>query len=41
MSNITIQCRLVAPEPTRQHLWELMVHKNTPLINELHPKLMP
>lgn len=35
MSFKTIRCRLVAKESTRQQLWELMVHKNTPLINEL------
>jgi hypothetical protein len=35
MSLITIQCRLVAKEPTRQQLWTLMAERNTPLINEL------
>lgn len=35
MNQITIQCRLVAPENTRRYLWELMAEKNTPLINEL------
>lgn len=35
MSIITIQCRLVAPEETLRHLWELMAYKNTPLIDEL------
>lgn len=35
MSQITVQCRLVASEPTRQQLWQLMAEKNTPLINEL------
>lgn len=35
MSQITIQCRLVASESTRQQLWELMAEKNTPLTNEL------
>lgn len=35
MSQITIQCRLVAREATRQHLWKLMADANTPLINEL------
>ena len=35
MSQITIQCRLVATESTRQQLWKLMAEKNTPLINEL------
>ncbi|MBT9314369.1 type V CRISPR-associated protein Cas12k [Leptothoe spongobia] len=35
MSQVTIQCRLVAPEATRRHLWKLASEKNTPLINEL------
>ncbi len=35
MTIITIQCRLVAEEETRRHLWELMVEKNTLLVNEL------
>jgi len=35
MSKITIQCRLVASEPTRHQLWKLMAELNTPLINEL------
>jgi len=35
MSQITIQCRLVASKATRQHLWQLMAQQNTPLINEL------
>ena len=35
MSQITIQCRLVASELARHQLWTLMVDKNTPLINEL------
>lgn len=35
MSQITIQCRLIANESTRRQLWELMAQKNTPLINEL------
>jgi len=35
MNQITIQCRLVASESTRQLLWKLMAEKNTPLINEL------
>src|SRR4028119_1988101 len=39
MSVITIQCRLVAPEETLQHLWGLMEKKNTPLINELLEQL--
>lgn len=35
MSQITIQCRLVASESSRQQLWKLMAQLNTPLINEL------
>lgn len=35
MSQITIQCRLVASELTRKLIWQLMVEKNTPLINEI------
>jgi hypothetical protein len=35
MSQITIQCHLVASASTRQQLWLLMAQKNTPLINEL------
>ncbi|EAZ90277.1 type V CRISPR-associated protein Cas12k [Crocosphaera chwakensis] len=35
MSQITIQCRLVAKEATRQTLWQLMAELNTPFINEL------
>ncbi|QUS60556.1 type V CRISPR-associated protein Cas12k [Synechocystis sp. PCC 7338] len=35
MSVITVHCDLTAPESTRKQLWELMAHKNTPLINEL------
>lgn len=35
MSQITIQCRLVANSATRQFLWTLMAERNTPLINEL------
>ncbi|MEH2256148.1 type V CRISPR-associated protein Cas12k [Nostoc sp.] len=35
MSKITIQCRLVASESSRQQLWKLMAELNTPLINEL------
>jgi len=35
MSQITIQCRLVATELARQQLWKLMAESNTPLINEL------
>ncbi|MBD2056034.1 hypothetical protein H6F88_08380 [Oculatella sp. FACHB-28] len=39
MSQITIQCRLVADEVTRQFLWTLMAGRNTPLINELIEQL--
>ncbi len=39
MSEITIQCRLTAPEDIRHSLWLLMVEKNTPLINELFKQL--
>jgi transposase len=35
MSQITIQCRLIAPATTRQFFWHLMADRNTPLINEL------
>lgn len=35
MSQITIQCRLTAPESTCKALWTLAAEKNTPLINEL------
>lgn len=35
MSQITIQCRLIASQTTRQQLWTLMAELNTPLINEL------
>ncbi|MEH2121285.1 type V CRISPR-associated protein Cas12k [Nostoc sp.] len=35
MSQITIQCRLVASESSRQQLWKLIAELNTPLINEL------
>lgn len=35
MSQITIQCRLVASESSRQQLWKLIAQLNTPLINEL------
>ncbi len=35
MSQITIQCRLVASEATRQYFWSLMAGRNTPLINEI------
>ena len=35
MSQITIQCRLIASESTRKLLWQLMAEKNTPLINEI------
>jgi len=39
MSLITVQCRLIANESTRQQLWTLMAELNTPLINELLQKL--
>ena len=35
MSQITIQCRLVASENTRRYIWQLMAEKNTLLINEI------
>lgn len=35
MSQITIRCRLTASEADRERLWNLMAHKNTPLVNEL------
>ncbi len=35
MSQITIQCRLVANSASRQFLWTLIAERNTPLINEL------
>lgn len=35
MSVITIQCSVVASEPTRHQLWQIMSEINTPLINEL------
>ena len=39
MSEITIRCRLTAPEDIRHKLWLLMAEKNTPLINELFKQL--
>lgn len=39
MSQITIQCRLVASSETRQQLWTLMAERNTPLINVLIEQL--
>ncbi len=39
MSEITIQCRLIAPEDIRHKLWLLMAEKNTPLIHELFKQL--
>ena len=39
MSQITIQCRLVASHETRQQSWELMAERNTPLINALIEQL--
>lgn len=35
MSQITIQCRLVASESTRRYIWQLMAERNTPLVNEI------
>lgn len=35
MSQKTIQCHLVAQEPSRRTIWQLTAGKNTPLINEL------
>ncbi|WP_204136968.1 type V CRISPR-associated protein Cas12k [Halomicronema sp. CCY15110] len=35
MSKITIQCRLVASEATRQYLWHLMADIYTPFVNEM------
>ncbi|MEP0752306.1 type V CRISPR-associated protein Cas12k [Trichocoleus sp. Lan] len=45
MSIITVQCQLKATEASLHHLWQLMVEKNTLLVNELlkqintHPDL--
>ena len=39
MSQITVQCRLVAKEPSRHTLWQLMAELNTPFINELLQKV--
>ncbi|MBC5793914.1 hypothetical protein H5968_01810 [Sphaerospermopsis sp. LEGE 00249] len=39
MSKITVQCRLIASECTRQKLWTLMAELNTPLVNELLQQL--
>ena len=39
MSIITIHCRLIASEPIRRHLWQLMSRSNTPLINDLLKKV--
>jgi hypothetical protein len=39
VSQITIQCRLVASPETRQQLWLLMAERNTPLINTLIEQL--
>ena len=39
VSQITIQCRLVASEATRKLIWQLMADKNTPLINEILYKI--
>jgi transposase len=35
MSQITIQCRLIASPASRHQLWKMMAELNTPLINEL------
>ncbi|PSN18916.1 hypothetical protein C7271_10050, partial [filamentous cyanobacterium CCP5] len=35
MSQKTIRCRLVAPESTREAIWQLMAERNTPLVNEV------
>ncbi|MBD1822847.1 hypothetical protein H6F51_10120 [Cyanobacteria bacterium FACHB-DQ100] len=35
MSLKTIHCRLIASEPVRRHLWQLMTNSNTPLVNDL------
>lgn len=35
MSQKTIQCHLVAKEPSRKNIWQLTAGNNTPLINEL------
>ncbi|BAQ60380.1 hypothetical protein GM3708_786 [Geminocystis sp. NIES-3708] len=35
MAVITIHCRLISSKSNRHQLWNLMVQKNTPLINEL------
>jgi len=40
MTQKTVQCRLVAPESTRQALWALAADKNTPLINALIRELV-
>ncbi len=35
MTHITVvQCRLIAPEGTLQHIWAMMAQQQTPLINE-------
>src|SRR6476469_2735674 len=39
MSQITIQCRLIASQTTRQQLWTLMAELNTPLINDILSQL--
>ncbi|ACK66984.1 conserved hypothetical protein [Rippkaea orientalis PCC 8801] len=36
MTHITVvQCRLIAPESTLQHIWKMMAQQQTPLINQL------
>jgi hypothetical protein len=45
MSQMTIHCRLLTSESTRQQLWQLIAEKNTRLMNELlmqiskHPEI--
>lgn len=39
MSIKTIECRIVAKPESLKYLWELMILKNTPLINELLAKV--
>lgn len=34
MPQKTIRCRLIAPEVTRQAIWQLMAERNTPMVNE-------
>ena len=39
MTIITVQCRLQAKEETLRYLWQLMVEKNTVLVNEILEKI--